>query len=66
LLSCLRDEVRRGLCVVLVSHEVGDLLALADDVLLLEPAAESGGASDVVAVDRSHLLEHLAAGGQTV
>ena len=63
LLACLAEQVRRGRCVVLVSHEVGDLLAVADDVVLLEPAAESGGASEVVPVAPSRLLDHLAASG---
>ena len=63
LLDRLRDAARAGTCVVLVSHEVADLMALADDVVVLEPAAESGGASDVVPVDRSHLLDRLAAAG---
>jgi zinc transport system ATP-binding protein len=60
LLQCLREGLQRGLCIVLVSHEVGDLLAAADDVVLLEPARESGGASEVVAVEPSGLLERLA------
>ena len=63
LLACLREQSRRGRCVVLVSHEVGDLLAVADEVVLLEPAAESGGASEVVAVASARLVEHLAASG---
>jgi ABC-type sulfate/molybdate transport systems ATPase subunit len=40
LLALLRDFATRGLCTVLISHDLEDLLYLADEVAWVHPANE--------------------------
>jgi ABC-type Mn2+/Zn2+ transport system ATPase subunit len=47
LLELLRAENARGLCTVMISHDVEDLLSLADEIAWLHPGDEPGKPSHV-------------------
>ncbi|HEX8912721.1 MAG TPA: ATP-binding cassette domain-containing protein [Humisphaera sp.] len=62
LLELLRGLCDDGLCAVVVSHAVEDLLAVADEVAWLHPADEPGAASRVEVVAPRQLAEGLLGG----
>ena len=59
LLDRLRVARSAGLCTILISHEPRDLLALADEILVIEPAEQEDRPSSALTVDASHLVEHM-------
>ena len=59
LLVLLRELCAGGLCVALISHDVEDLLVVADDVAWLHPADGPAGASRVETVPPRRLADHL-------
>ena len=59
LLDRLRTATRQGLCTILVSHEPRDLLALADELVVVEPADEESEPSVVEVVDAAHFAQHV-------
>jgi ABC-type Mn2+/Zn2+ transport system ATPase subunit len=59
-LDILRTRVASGLCIVLISHEVDDLLEVADDVAWVHPGAEAGEPSQVELIAADELLRRLA------
>lgn len=60
LLHLLKEEKARGLSVVLISHDVHDLLIMADEVAWLVPPENSESASRVELHPPQGLLNHLA------
>ena len=61
LLDRLSAAKRGGLALVLVSHEPADLLALADDAVLLEPAEEARAPSAAQSMSPAELFDRLIA-----
>jgi ABC-type Mn2+/Zn2+ transport system ATPase subunit len=59
LLRVLRDAIGKGLGAVVVSHDVDDIVALAQTALWLEPARESDGPSVAHVVPAASLEERL-------
>jgi ABC-type Mn2+/Zn2+ transport system ATPase subunit len=50
LLDLLHEENGKGLCTVMISHDVEDLLRVADEIAWVHPGEESGEASRVEVV----------------
>jgi ABC-type Mn2+/Zn2+ transport system ATPase subunit len=59
LLDRLRAATAAGLCAVLVSHDPADLLAVAHEVALLEPAEEIGRPSHTEVIEPRQLPQRL-------
>jgi ABC-type Mn2+/Zn2+ transport system ATPase subunit len=59
LLERLASARQKGLCTILISHEPRDLLAIADEILIVEPAEEEDQPSVALPVDAAHLAEHV-------
>jgi ABC-type Mn2+/Zn2+ transport system ATPase subunit len=64
LLEILRAETGTGLCAILISHDVEDLLEAADRVAWLHVSQEPQAASRVEIVDPAELGRRVAAGGR--
>lgn len=62
LLEILRTTTRGGLCTILISHDVEDLLDAADQVAWLHPSPEQGTASRVELVTPSALARRVSGG----
>ena len=62
LLDVVRDLTATGLCTVVISHEVEDLLYLAHDVAWLHPADAAGEPSRVEVIAPSALAARVTAG----
>lgn len=59
LVGHLRHAKQNGMAILLVSHDVADLLELADSVLLLEPAADVVAPSSARPMSPSAILDRL-------
>ena len=59
LLGRLREAMSAGLCAVLVSHDVRDLLALADAVAVVEPAGSDAAPNPVEPIAPAELASRL-------
>jgi ABC-type Mn2+/Zn2+ transport system ATPase subunit len=59
LLELLRDFIAKGLSCVIISHEVEDLLYLAQDVAWLHPAQAFGEASHVEIITPQGLAQRM-------
>jgi len=59
LLELLRDMTVKGLCTVIISHEVQDLMFLADSVAWLHPAEMPGQPSHVEILPPAQLAERM-------
>jgi ABC-type Mn2+/Zn2+ transport system ATPase subunit len=59
LLDALHEQNRRGLCTVLISHEVEDLLYLADEIAWLHPPDGAGDPSRVEVVGPDELRDRV-------
>ena len=62
LIDHLSDAKAKGLAILVVSHDVTDLLALADKALLLEPAAEAGRPANATLIAADEIVDRLTAG----
>ncbi|QOV88391.1 metal ABC transporter ATP-binding protein [Humisphaera borealis] len=62
LIEHLQRAKANGLAILIVSHDVADLLALADTALLLEPAADAGKPSRGVSIAADDIVSRLTAG----
>ncbi len=61
LLDALAARLRDGLCAVMISHEVEDLLDLADRVAWLHPPLETDQPSEVELIDPQELTRRVTA-----
>jgi zinc transport system ATP-binding protein len=59
LLAYLRGQMGEGLALVIITHEVEDLLYLADNVAWLHPGQEAGEASDVEIINPVELARRM-------
>lgn len=59
LLDLLRGMTANGLCTVIISHEVQDLMYLADSVAWLHPAETAGEPSHVEILPPAELAERM-------
>jgi ABC-type Mn2+/Zn2+ transport system ATPase subunit len=59
LLDALHQQNRRGLCTVLISHEVEDLLYLADEIAWLHPPDDPGKPSAVEVMEPDELRDRV-------
>jgi ABC-type Mn2+/Zn2+ transport system ATPase subunit len=59
LLDLLRTFAAGGLCIVIISHEVEDLLYLCDEVAWLHAADEAGEPSHVEIIASTALAERM-------
>ncbi len=62
LLEILRNTTRSGLCTILISHDVEDLLEAADRVAWLHPSEEPGAPSRVEVVSPAELGQRVVKG----
>jgi ABC-type sulfate/molybdate transport systems ATPase subunit len=60
LLDALHGQNRRGLCTVLISHEVEDLLHLADEIAWLHPPDDPDKPSHVEVIVPDALRDRVA------
>ncbi len=60
LIQILRKQNQAGMCTVLISHEVEDLLALSDDVAWLHPGEDAAEASRVELISAEQLADRVA------
>ena len=63
LLATLGELRSKGLCVVMISHDLDDLLGVCDDVAWLHAAAEPSGPSRVERLTPQQLGHRLVGGG---
>jgi len=61
LLSALRDAAAKGLCTIIISHDVEDLMCLAQEVAWLHPAQEPGEPSQVEVIAPTQMAERVVA-----
>jgi ABC-type Mn2+/Zn2+ transport system ATPase subunit len=59
LIAALKRQIERGLCVVIISHDVQELLALAQTVAWVHPAADLGSPATVEQISASQLLARV-------
>ena len=59
LLDLLADCAARGLCTVVISHEVEDLLQLSDEIAWLHAAEQPGDASTVKTISPGQFTERM-------
>jgi zinc transport system ATP-binding protein len=59
LLTLLREMTQQGLCTVIISHEVQDLMFLADTVAWLHPAESPGQSSHVEILAPADLADKM-------
>ena len=59
LLDALHEHNGRGLCTVMISHDVEDLLYLADDIAWLHPPDDSAAPSNVEMIEPEELRQRV-------
>ena len=59
LLDLLADCAERGLCTVVISHDVEDLLQLSDEIAWLHPAEQAGESSSCESISPEHFAERM-------
>jgi ABC-type Mn2+/Zn2+ transport system ATPase subunit len=60
LIQTLRDQNAKGLCTVMISHQVEDLLELADEVAWLHPGDGAAEPSSIELVPVDHFAARVA------
>jgi ABC-type Mn2+/Zn2+ transport system ATPase subunit len=59
LIDILRTQNSRGICTVMISHQVEDLMVLADQVAWLHPGEDSSEPSRVELIDPEQLAQRV-------